>query len=56
MNNYRQLVDELSCRHTLCDAYMRKLIINADRYLLRYGRTDKEKDKCADMKEMLPAG
>ncbi|MDE6635714.1 MAG: [FeFe] hydrogenase H-cluster radical SAM maturase HydE, partial [Lachnospiraceae bacterium] len=30
MNNYRQLVDELSCRHTLCDADMRKLISNAD--------------------------
>lgn len=30
MNNYRQLVDELSCRHTLCDADMRKLISNVD--------------------------
>lgn len=30
MKNYRQLVDELSCRHTLCDADMRKLISNAD--------------------------
>lgn len=30
MTNYRHLVDELSCRHTLCDADMRKLISNAD--------------------------
>ena len=30
MNTYMQLVDELSCRHTLCDADMRKLISNAD--------------------------
>ncbi|MCI8306564.1 MAG: [FeFe] hydrogenase H-cluster radical SAM maturase HydE [Lachnospiraceae bacterium] len=27
---YRHLVDELSCRHTLCDADMRKLISNTD--------------------------
>lgn len=36
MTNYRQLVDELSCRHTLCDADIRKLISNSEDCNVRY--------------------
>lgn len=47
MNNYSQLVDELSCMHTLCDADMRKLISNADEcnaaYLMRKAREAADK-------------
>lgn len=47
MTNYRQLVDELSCRHTLCDADMRKLISNADNcnvsYLMEKARAAADK-------------